>query len=161
MKLLNTRASRLICCGLLFISLAACSTLSAVKPLAPKVELIDIAIVKMGFTNQELAFTLDVYNPNGFDLPVNLLEFTASSGEAAVASGRTTERVLLPAREKTQVTVDVIAQANRLIQQLLASAISESARLDYNVTGFVKLDNWPARIPFDVDKSLSLDDLQR
>ena len=161
MKLWKTRAPGLICYGLLLISLVACSALSGVKPLAPKVELIDIAIVKMGFTNQELAFKLDVYNPNGFDLPVNLLEFTASSGEVAVASGRTTEHVLLPARQNTQVTVDVIAQANRLIQQLLASAISESARLDYNIIGFVKLDNWPARIPFDVDKSLSLDELQR
>ena len=132
----------------------ACSSLPLNKPLSPTAKVASIEIVKLGFNEQELAFKLEVFNPNTFDLPVNLLEFIASSGDQTMASGRTTEPALLSAKSNTEVIVNVTARANRLLRQLIASSLSENPTLDYNVAGFVKLDNWPARIPFDVDKSL-------
>ncbi len=143
--------------GFLTLLLTACSTIPTSKPLAPRVEIADIQLVKLGITEQELDFTLDVFNPNRFNLPVNTLEFVASSDEQAIATGASQQSVLLKANANTQVVVNVQAKVNRALRGLLAQALSGEKQFDYNVTGFVKLDNWPARIPFNVDKVLEFD----
>ena len=135
----------------------SCSSLPLSKPVPPEVEIASVDILALGLSKQKLAFTLDVFNPNDYDLPVNLLEFIASSKEETVASGQTIEPVLLSAKNQTQVVVDVTMRSGRLLSQLLQSALKQETALDYTVTGFVKLDNWPARIPFNVDKTIALD----
>jgi len=143
--------------GLCVMLLVSCSTLPTSKPLAPEVEIATVDILAFGLTEQKLAFTLDVFNPNDYDLPVNLLEFMASSKNETVATGNTNEPVLLSAQNQTQVVVDVTMRTGKLLGQLLESALKKQTALDYNVTGFVELANWPVRIPFNVDKSFTLD----
>lgn len=144
-------------CALLSLFFASCSTIPTGKPIAPTVEIADIRLVKLGLTKQELDFTLDVFNPNNFNLPVNTLEFIASSDDQAIAQGASKQAVLLLAKTSTQVVINVQAQANRALRKLLSHALSGDKQLGYAVTGFVKLDNWPTRIPFNVDKILKLD----
>lgn len=136
---------------------AGCGSIPTSKPLPPKVEIAGLDIVKLGLLSQELAFTLDVFNPNNYDLPVNTLSFIASIADQAVAQGISENPVLLSANSSTEVVINITAQANKLLKKLIASTLSPQSELDYNVTGFVKLDNWPARIPFNVDKTFSLD----
>lgn len=104
----------------------------------------------------ELAFTLDVYNPNSYDLPINTLEFVASSEQQVIANGQSNEPVVLSPEGNTPMVINVSAKTSRLLSRLIDSTLSDNA-LDYNVSGFVKLDNWPTRIPFNVDKTLALD----
>lgn len=137
--------------------LAGCNTIPTNKPLAPVVEVADVKLVKLGLFEQNLDFTLDVFNPNNFDLPLNTLEFIASSDEQAFANGVGEQAVLLRANESTPVIINVQAQTNRALRNLLSSVLSGENTFAYNVTGFVKLDNWPARIPFNVDKVLAFD----
>ena len=142
---------------LIVLVTAACSSIPTSKPLPPKVEVADLQLVKLGLLSQELAFTLDVFNPNNFDLPVNTLNFVASMAEQTIAEGLSNTPVLLTANTHTTVVINVTTRANKLLSKLVDSAFSTDRVLDYNVTGFVKLDNWPARIPFNVDKQLSLE----
>ncbi|MFK7993019.1 MAG: LEA type 2 family protein [Granulosicoccus sp.] len=148
--------ARVLIIALVFIHLSGCSSIPTSKPLAPTVEIAGLDVVKLGFRRQELEFTLDVFNPNNYDLPVNNLSFIASSDNQAIAEGSSDIPVLLTANGTTEVVINVTARANRLLRKLIASSINEKSMLAYNVTGFVKLDNWPARIPFNVDKTLSL-----
>ncbi len=104
----------------------------------------------------ELAFTLDVFNPNNYDLPINTLEFVASSEQQVIANGRSNEPVVLSPEGNTPMVINVSAKTNQLLSRLIDSTLSDNA-LDYNVSGFVKLDNWPRRIPFNVDKTFALD----
>jgi len=136
---------------------SSCAVTPFSKPQPPTVELADIDIIRFGLKSQELALTLDVFNPNSFDLPVNTLSFIASFTDVPVAKGILTDKVLLTANSDTEVVVNVVARAGRLITRLLAAGVGAENSVDYNINGFVKLDNWPARIPFNVDDTLSLD----
>jgi len=137
--------------------LVGCASIPTSKPLPPTVEIADVALAKLGLQTQELAFTLDVFNPNSYNLPVNTLSFIASSDNQAIAEGRSDTPVTLLAESSTQVVINVTARANKLLRKLIALSIDDTDSMNYNVTGFVKLDNWPARIPFNIDKTLSLD----
>lgn len=144
--------------GLFLISsIAGCASIPTSKPLSPTVELADLSVVKLGLLSQELAFTLDVFNPNTYNLPVNTLNFIASVADEAIAEGLSTTPVVLLANSNTKVVINVTTQANKLLRKLITSTLSVDSILEYNVTGFVKLDNWPARIPFNVDKKVSID----
>jgi len=44
---------------------------------------------------------------------------------------------------------------SKVFGQLLSLANSARESVDYDVSGFVKLANWPLRIPFGVDGNLS------
>jgi len=122
--------------GLCVMLLVSCSTLPTSKPLAPEVEIATVDILTFGLTEQK---------------------FMASSKNETVATGNTNEPVLLSAQNQTQVVVDVTMRTGKLLGQLLESALKKQTALDYNVTGFVELANWPVRIPFNVDKSFTLD----
>ncbi|MFK8082092.1 MAG: LEA type 2 family protein [Granulosicoccus sp.] len=154
-----TSQSRLwLVAALLLIMAIGCSSIPTSKPIAPKVEVANLEIVKLGFLSQDLAFTLNVFNPNDYDLPVNTLNFIATVANEAVAEGISDTPVRLLANSTTEVVIEVTTRVNKLLGKLLQSPLGIDSALDYNVTGFVKLDNWPARIPFNIDKSLSLDD---
>ena len=136
---------------------SGCAALPGSKPIPPTVKVSDVNIVKLGISTMELAFTLDVFNPNNYDLPINTLEFVASTDEQVVANGQSNEPVVLSPGGSTPLVVNVSAKTSRLLSKLMAASRSPDSTLDYNVTGFVKLDNWPSRIPFNVDRSLALD----
>ena len=145
--------------AVLLLASTGCASIPTSKPLAPEVEVAGLEVIKLGLLSQELAFTLDVFNPNDYNLPVNTLNFIASIADQAVAKGSSRDPVLLSANSNTEVVINVTTSANKLLKKLIASTFSVDNALDYNVTGFVKLDNWPARIPFNVDKTLTLDGL--
>lgn len=132
----------------------ACSTLSGSKPQTPVVELADISLSRLGLSSQEFAVTLDVFNPNKFDLPIRNLDFNVSVKDEQVISGSHGERLLLAADSSTQTTVSVQTRLNRILQQILLLTASDVKALDYTISGFVELENWPVRIPFTVNRSL-------
>ncbi|MFK7862259.1 MAG: LEA type 2 family protein [Granulosicoccus sp.] len=143
--------------SMILLATAGCGSIPTSKPLAPDVKVAHLEIVKLGLMSQELAFTLEVFNPNNYDLPVNTLKFVASVANESFAQGLSEMPVLLSANSETEVVINVTTRASKLLKRLMSSSFNVNSVLDYNVTGFVKLDNWPARIPFNVDKTLSLD----
>lgn len=139
---------------LLTLGLFGCSSIPTHKPIAPTVELESVKALKLSLNKQEIAFKLKVYNPNLYDLPLQLLSFAASVDGSSFAQGNTDERITLPSKENAIVEVIVSTRLNKLLGKLLLFSNSEQKKVDYKVTGFVKLANWPSRIPFNVDGEL-------
>lgn len=129
--------------------LSACASIPTSRPIAPTVEIQSIDIVKIGFRNQELEIKLKVNNPNSYDLPLQALAFIAAVEGAQIAQGTSNEKVTLPAEGEAIMNVQVSTRLSKLLGRLLSSANSDVADIAYDITGFVKLANWPTRIPFD------------
>jgi len=130
---------------------SACGALSSVKPEAPKVSVAGVRPLNISLTRQKLEFRLRVQNPNAFDLPIRSLDFVAELAGDEIATGRSDERVTVPANGEAEIRVDVVTGIDRLVGKFRSMFEDRTLELDYGVTGSVKLTNWPTRIPFDVD----------
>jgi len=139
---------------LLTLGLVACSSIPTHKPIAPTVDLESVKALRLKLDRQELAFRLKIFNPNEYDLPLQSLSFTATVDGSQIAEGRSDERVTLPAQQDAIIEVRVSTRLNKLLGRLLLFSTSDEEEVDYKVTGYVKLANWPARIPFNVDGAL-------
>ena len=131
--------------------LPACASLPSVKPEPPRVSVAGVRPLNLSLTRQRLEFRLRVENPNDYDLPLRSLDFTARLAGEKIADGRSDERVTIPANGEAIVEVDVVAGVGKLVGRLRDMIERRDLDLDYGVTGHVRLDNWPTRIPFDVD----------
>ncbi len=140
----------LLTCIAIMILLSGCATMLPKKPEAPVVKIAAVRPLNLSFSKQRLAFTLQVHNPNTYDLPLQSLDFIASLAGKKIATGKSDQEVTLPANGAATVEVEVEAKINRLISQLQSMLRADSLNLDYGVKGHVKLANWPTRIPFDV-----------
>lgn len=145
---------------LLILLLAACSSLPTHKPLAPKVSVAAVRPLNFSFVKQKLAFTLNVENPNDYDLPLKGLDFIASFGGNEIAKGNSSQEVTLPAKGSAQMDVTVEASLNDVMNRFSSMLKSDSLELSYGITGTVKLANWPTKIPFNVDGELEAPELK-
>lgn len=137
-------------CILTVLAAPGCATILSKKPLAPVVKIAAVRPLNLSFTKQRLAFTLQVHNPNDYDLPLENLDFVASLAGDNIATGKSDQAVTLPANGEATVEVEVEARINQLLSQLQSMLSTNSINLEYGVKGHVKLANWPTRIPFDV-----------
>lgn len=145
----TTRLAVMLC-----LLLSACTTMLTSRPLAPRVAVDSVRAEKISLTRQNLLFRLAVSNPNSFDLPLQTLNFIAAVDGVELAQGLSSERVTIPANGKAMLEVHVSTSINKLLGQLLLATNQSRKDIAYDVRGFVKLSNWPARIPFNVDGSL-------
>ncbi len=142
--------SRLMLCCLLSLLVSACASIPTSKPIAPKVTVASVVPKNLSLSGTKLLFTLDVANPNSYDLPMEQLEFAASFDNQKIANGTSEKAVTIPANGQAQVEVVVVAKLSKFFGQLRSMLSSQDFSLDYQVTGFVKLANWPLKIPFNV-----------
>lgn len=143
-----------VLCLTLIASVCACSTLPTSKPIAPDVKLLSIKPQKLGLIEQQLALQLQLSNPNSYDLALQTVTFIAKLNGEELAQGISNDAVTLPAEGDAEIEVIVSTRMNRVLGQLLLLASNPANALDYNISGFVKLANWPVRIPFNVDGQL-------
>lgn len=137
-------------CILAGLLVSGCATMLSKKPQAPVVKIAAVRPLNLSFTKQRLAFTLQVHNPNDYDLPLQNLDFVASLAGNNIATGKSDQAVTLPANGEATVEVEVEARINKLLSQFQRMLSTNSINLEYGVKGHVKLANWPTRIPFDV-----------
>lgn len=155
MSLEPTRRWLALLLGLTMLHLSACAALAPSKPEPPDVRITGVRPLNLSLTQQRLEFTLDVSNPNGFDLPVQELDFVAKLAGEKLAKGRSTEGVTVPANGNAELKVEVSAGITRMFDTFRGMLDAGSIELDYGVTGTVKLANWPSRIPFNVEGLLN------
>ncbi|MFK7890162.1 MAG: LEA type 2 family protein [Granulosicoccus sp.] len=144
------------------MAITSCSSIPASRPEAPKVTIESVKLAKLGLKQQELDFKLNVFNPNEYALPVRQLEFTASHEDTPFATGTSSDAVKLIPGETIQMDVRVTTRLNKMFSRLLGAMADNESSLKIKVSGFVKLDNWPVRIPFETDRTVdtpSLNDL--
>lgn len=135
-------------------SLSACSSIPRSKPEAPTVTVTDVYPVSISITKQTIGLTLRVANPNSFDLPMQSLSFNAHFSGERFAQGQSVNKVVIPAEGEAELDVEVTAGLARIANQIKNLLNSENPELKYDVTGLVKLSNWPKSIPFNVEGTL-------
>ncbi len=141
---------RLTTSCVLILLISACASIPTSKPIAPKVTVASVVPKNLSLSGTRLLFTLDVANPNSYDLPMEQLEFVASFDNENIARGASEKAVTIPANGQEQVEVVVVAKLSKFFGQLRSMLATQDFSLDYTVSGFVKLANWPLKIPFDV-----------
>ena len=73
----------------------------------PVVTLRDVKLASSSFTGGTLDVTLNVYNPNHYDLDVSQMTYAVIVDSADVGSGHTAQRVLLRSGDSTLVHLPV------------------------------------------------------
>jgi len=139
---------------LLVMALTACSSIPLSKPISPKVQIVSVKPTNLSLSKTNLEFKLRVANPNGYDLPLQQLEFTASFAGDEIASGSSKDAVTIPAHGEAILRLSVATKLSKVFGQLRAMLEAKEYDLAYGVKGSVKLANWPVRIPFDVEGEL-------
>jgi len=134
----------------LALVLGACTAFPTARPEPPTVSVAGVRPLNLSLTEQRLEFRLRVENPNPYDLPLRSLDFVADLAGERIATGRSDERVTIPAGGEELITIDVTTGVDRLIGRMRSMLERRTLDLDYDIRGSVKLANWPARIPFDV-----------
>jgi len=135
----------------IFGQLVACSTIPLSKPLSPNVTVAGVRPIKLSLTSQTIGLTLRVENPNGFDLPMQSLTFNARFAGKQFAQGNSVDKVVIPANGTALLDVEVKTGLGKLATQLRSMLNDNNTELNYDVTGLVKLSNWPKAIPFNVE----------
>ena len=146
-----TTLASLLAGALAVALLAGCAAMSKVKPEPPTVSVASVRPLNLSLRKQRLRFRLLVENPNGFELPLEELDFVATLGDDRVARGSSDEDVIVPANGSAEVSVDVVAGIASVLDRLRAMVRNRTIDLDYAVAGTVTLANWPRPIPFDVE----------
>ena len=142
------------------LTLASCTTLSALtsKPIKPVIELVKVRPLNISLTEQKLRFELRVINPNAFDMPVESVDFIARFNDTNIASGKSNQAVTIAANSEALLSLDVTAGLDRLANTLKTLLEGNTLDLNYELSGNVKVSNWPGRIPFDVVGAIDLKD---
>ena len=138
-------------CLVLALGLSGCASVPTSKPIAPTVDLKSVVPLKLGLSKQELSFLLELTNPNAYDLPIQTISFLANLEGKEVAQGLSNENVTLPANGTAEIEILVNARIQNILGQILSLNSKSSSDLKYDVKGFVKLANWPLKIPFNTD----------
>ena len=153
-------SATLPCLGLLLsLALSACSSLPLYDPLPPEVSVDRIRLGKFTLRDQEVNLRLKVENPNSFDLPLQWLSFSVNVEGDELAKGSSDQAVTVPASGEALLDISV---SSRRLFKFVFGYVKQLAQgktaTGYTVTGFVKLSNWPKRIPFDIDGVLEAPD---
>ncbi len=104
----------------------------------PSVAVMDVRLLGIGLTGQELAVTLCVTNPNPDEIAFRRVTADLDVAGSALATGASDLSVRLPPRSSTIVPFTVVTTVQNLGAQLLD--ILQTGSVDYRVHGTVGLE---------------------
>ncbi len=149
-RMYNSKPLRTIIIIGFTLLLAACASLKE-RPEPPKVSLAGLEIREIGLFEQRYLVKLRLQNPNDFALDINGMDYEIFINERSFAHGVSRNSVSLPSFGEDVLKVDVISSLNRIFEQLRDLERGFDQPLNYRITGGVKLNNWPVKIPFEFD----------
>ena len=135
--------------------LAGCAQLTQ-RPEPPQVSLAGIELLGLGLFEQRFRVRLNLDNPNDYALPVSGVEYALEINGQSFAKGRSVDEVELPANGRTQVDVDVNANLSSLLGQAMLLQQGRLPKLDYRLTGKLKLMQGLFSVPFERQGSIPL-----
>jgi LEA14-like dessication related protein len=129
--------------------LTGCSSvmLATLKP--PKVSLEDVRPIELGLLQQRFELELRMDNPNDLDLNLEALEFDLDLNGQPLASGLSTQPVIIPGLGNQVVKLEAVTTSSKLIKQLRGlnlDALGNGA--NYQIKGRAKVQglDW---LPFE------------
>jgi LEA14-like dessication related protein len=132
MKKLNHLRARYSIVLLLTPSLLLVSCLSWILE-APSFTLREIDLNPRSFTEMQLLLSLDVRNPNRFDLTLRSFEYTIYLNHEEVGSGRLEKELLIPSSAITRIQAPVAARFKNLGGSVMSVITGKG--LPYKIAG--------------------------
>lgn len=128
-----------------FILISGCAG-TMLQPLAPDVEITRVELSGIQFPMTEMLFSLEVSNPNDFDIHVSYIDMKLHVQDYLMTSERWTNVAVLLSHQKQNMQVPVkidIMNALALLSQLMSDN-----QVLYVISGTVKLKNHSKVLPF-------------
>ena len=124
--------------------LSGCA-LTAANP--PSIDVLSVDLVGVGLTEQQLAVTLCVTNPNASDLTFRRVSADLDVSGSPLATGVSDLAVRLPALSSAVVPFTVVTTVQNLGPQLLG--VLRTGSVDYRIHGMVTLQGGlPLTLPY-------------
>lgn len=140
--------------------LVACNAAPPLGLIPPRVDVADVSIRDVGFTELRFVVTVRADNPNEIDLPLSGLTFDLDLLGRPFATGIAAEpRLTLPARTVREVPIDFTVPTTRLVDLVGAAATGGLSNLSYRLRGRAGW-GWSG-FPISFEKSGNLDVLRR
>lgn len=122
----------------------ACASGSRLRPLSPEVSFAGISIKKASLFLQTFEVSLNVDNPNSFDVPLEYLDYELFFNGVKIGSGSQKDNYDLKAKSVTQVPLELQTNIISLMSKL-GKANQKATGNKYQIKGQAKLKNWSAR----------------
>jgi len=114
----------------------------------PRLNIVDIEVVKANFLQQRLRVRMRVENPNDRSLPIQGLSYTVFLGGQEFATGVSDASFVIPALGTAEFNMDVTANAAGALFAILSKPGGQG--IDYHMKGRVELSHgWLRSIPFE------------
>lgn len=119
------------------------------RPEPPVIGLAGIDLGDMTLFEQRYQLRLRVQNPNDADLPIAGLRCTLFLNEREFAQGVSAADVTIPRFGEALLTVDVVSDLRRVLEQLRETARTSDTPVSYRLSGKLMLENYAFPLPFD------------
>jgi len=147
------KATRLLPALLMLAVLTGCAYARLEKP---KLEVVDVQLLKGDLLQQQLKLRMRVLNPNDRQLPVAGITYELAVAGEAFAHGESERDFIVPALGSAEFDVNVTANAATALLKILAGG-RKLETVDYRLTGKVALSSGMLRsIPFDQKGTVNL-----
>lgn len=147
------KATRFVAALLMLAVLTGCAYARLEKP---KLEVVDIQLLKGDLLQQQLKLRMRVLNPNDRQLPVAGITYELAVAGEAFAHGESERNFIVPALGSAEFDVNVTANAATALLKILAGG-RKMETVDYRLTGKVALSSGMLRsIPFDQKGTFNL-----
>jgi LEA14-like dessication related protein len=147
------KAMRVLAAVLMVAVLTGCAYSHLEKP---KLEVLDVQLLKGDLLQQQLKVRMRVQNPNDRALPVAGITYELAVAGEAFAHGESERDFVVPALGSADFDVNVTANAATALLRLLAGGRKLDS-VDYRLTGKVALSSGMLRtIPFDEKGKINL-----
>lgn len=123
-----------------------CGLLSTVAE-TPSAEVTDVSLSSAGFSGVKGELGLNVYNPNGFGLPLHRVDWNLSIGSAQAVAGSVEMSETIPAKASLPVTTSLSINALDAIQ--VARQLAAGART-YSLRGTLYFQSRYGELTFDL-----------
>jgi LEA14-like dessication related protein len=138
------------------VLLAAMNGCAYSKLEKPRLEVVDVQLLKGDLLQQQLRLRMRVQNPNDRQLPVAGITYELVVAGEAFAHGESERNFVVPALGSAEFDVNVTANAATALLKILSLG-RKLETVDYRLTGKVALSSGMLRsIPFDQKGSINL-----
>lgn len=131
---------RITLLALSFILMTGCANLQNLLQGAVKHPTVNYKSVALGDVNAdhiEIKPTLSIFNPNGFSVPVDSLDYELSINDKNMVSGKTDKVGTLPAKQSKDLTLGLVLSQQTL--KAFQDLLFKEDKITYKIKGFAKV----------------------
>jgi LEA14-like dessication related protein len=133
---------------LVFSHLVGCAGLTE-RPDPPRISIAGLEVIEIGLFEQRYLLKLRLQNPNDFDIKISGMDYEVFVNDSPFAHGVSRNAVNLPSFGEDVFDVEVVSSLTSLFNQLRTLEQGQDRPLNYRITGGIKVNNWPRKIPFE------------